>query len=63
MLIDTSDSPVIVYAMQTEDLERSRAVADESPRPLDSEHRAVMRAADDGPVAAEIVLDLRIGEP
>lgn len=62
MIIDTSDGPIIVYAMQTDDLEYSRAVADESPRPVDAEHRAVMRDADDGPAAAEIVLDLRADE-
>ena len=62
MLIDTADGPIIVYAMQTDDLERSRAVADVSPRPMDAEHRAVMRAADDGPAAAQIVLDLRVAE-
>ncbi|MCM3695517.1 DUF6176 family protein [Microbacterium oleivorans] len=59
MVIDTSEGPIIVYAMQTDDLERSRAVADESPRPVDAEHRSVMRAADDGPATGEIVLDLR----
>jgi hypothetical protein len=59
MIIDAGDGPIIVYAMQTDDLERSRAVTDESARPVDAEHRAVMRAADGGPVAAEIVLDLR----
>jgi hypothetical protein len=62
MIIDTSEGPIIVYAMQTDDLERSRAVTDESQRPIDAEHRAVMRAADAGPVAAEIVLDLRADE-
>jgi len=59
MLIDTTDGPVIVYAMETDDIDRSRAVADESPRSVDAEHRTVMRAADAGPADAEIVLDLR----
>lgn len=59
MIIDTSDGPILVYAMQTDDVARSRAVADDSPRPVDAEHRAVMRGADDGPADAEIVLDLR----
>lgn len=59
ILIDTSDAPIIVYAMQTDDLARSRAVADASARPVDAEHRAVMRDADDGAAIAEIVLDLR----
>ena len=59
MMIDTREGPIIVYAMQTDNLEHSRAVADNSPRPVDAEHRSVMRAADDGRAAAEIVLDLR----
>ena len=60
MIIDTGDGPILVYAMQTDDLARSRTVADESPRSVDAEHRAVMRRADDGPAVAEIVLDLRV---
>lgn len=45
--------------METDDLTRSRSVTDQSPRAIDAEHRAVMRAADDGPASAEMVLDLR----
>lgn len=63
MIIDTIGGPIIVYAMQTDDLARSRTVADESPRLVDAEHRAVMRGADDGPADAEIVLDLRASGP
>lgn len=59
MLINTGDGPVIVYAMETEDLARSKSVTDQSNRTIDAEHRAVMRAADDGPASAEVVLDLR----
>ncbi|MFV4912728.1 DUF6176 family protein [Microbacterium lacticum] len=59
MLIDTGDGPVIVYAMETDDLAHSISVTDQSPRSIDAEHRAVMRAADDGPAIAEVVLDLR----
>lgn len=59
MILHTGDGPIIVYAMQTDDLARSRAIADESPRRVDAEHRAVMRAADAGAAAAEIALDLR----
>jgi len=61
MIIDTSDGPVIIYAMQTDDLERSRAVTDVSPRLVDVEHRSIMRAADAGPAMAQIVLDLSAG--
>jgi hypothetical protein len=59
MLIDTGDRPVIVYAMETDDLAHSIGVTDQSPRPFDAEHRAIMCAADDGPAIAEVVLDLR----
>ena len=59
MILDTTDGPIIVYAMETDDIDRSRVIADQSPRTIDAEHRAVMRAADAGPAAAEIVLDLR----
>lgn len=59
MLIDTSDGPVIVYAMETDDLAHSQSVTDHSPRPIDAEHRAIMRAADDGAPSAEVVVDLR----
>lgn len=61
MIIDTADGPIIVYAMQTDDLDGSRAVADASPRPIDAEHRAVMRAAAGGRLASEVVLDLHAG--
>jgi hypothetical protein len=61
MIIDTTDGPIIVYAMQTDDLEGSHAVADASPRAIDAEHRAVMRAAAGGQLASEVVLDLHAG--
>ncbi|WP_214468431.1 hypothetical protein [Microbacterium flavescens] len=61
MIIDTSDGPIVVYAMKT-DLARSQAVADGSPRPVYAEHRAVMRSADDGPAATEIVGPSEISE-
>ncbi len=59
LLLETADGPVLVYAMETDDIDRSRSVADDSPRPIDAEHRAVMRAADAGPADAAILLDLR----
>ncbi|WP_156122597.1 hypothetical protein [Microbacterium hominis] len=45
--------------METDDIAHSRAVADMSPRAIDAEHRAVMRAADAGGVDGDIVRDLR----
>lgn len=59
LLLETSDGPIIVYAMETADLTHARAVADVSSRPIDAEHRAVMRRADAGPADVETLLDLR----
>ena len=59
LLLETSDGPILVYAMQTDDLLRAQAVAGASPRPIDAEHRAIMRSADDGPVESETLLNLR----
>ena len=59
MILEGIDGPVIVYAMESEDVERARTIADDSPRPIDGEHRAVMRAADAGAADADILLDLR----
>ena len=36
MLIDTSDGPVIVYAMETDGLAHSKSVTDQSPRSIDA---------------------------
>lgn len=59
LLIETGDGPVLIYAMQTDDLPRARAIAGASPRPIDAEHRAIMQSADGGPVESETLLDLR----
>jgi hypothetical protein len=59
VILDTSDGPVIVYAMETDDIDRARAVGAASASPIDDEHHRVMRAADAGAVPHRIVLDLR----
>jgi len=59
VLIDTSDGPVIVYAMETDDIDRARAVGAASASPIDHEHHRVMRAADAGAVPHRVVLDVR----
>jgi hypothetical protein len=58
-LLETSDGPIVVYAIEAEDLdEADRAFAD-SPLPIDHEHRAVMSEVAAGPAPAEQLLDLR----
>lgn len=58
IILDTSDGPVIVYAMETDDIERARRVGATSTHAIDQRHHEVMRAADDGPASFDLVLDL-----
>ncbi|WP_240642433.1 DUF6176 family protein [Microbacterium sulfonylureivorans] len=58
IILDTSDGPVIVYAMETDDIDRARRVGAASTHPIDRRHHEVMRAADDGPAPFRVVLDL-----
>lgn len=58
VIIDTSDGPVIVYMMQTDDIDHARRVGAASTHAIDQRHHEVMRAADDGPAPHHLVLDL-----
>ena len=58
VILDTSDGPVIVYAMETDDIERARAAGAASTHPVDERHHEVMRAADAGPASCRLVLSL-----
>jgi len=57
-LIDTTDGPILVYAMETDDIEHARAVGEVSLADVDRRHKAVMRTADNGPVPVRALLDL-----
>lgn len=57
-ILDTSDGPIIVYAMETDDIDRARAVGAASAHPIDQRHHEVMRAADNGPAPYSLVLDI-----
>ena len=57
-IIDTSDGPILVYAMETDDIDRARIVGRASTLPVDTQHHEVMRAADGGPVVSRMLLDL-----
>ena len=58
LILDTTEGPVIVYAMETDDIEHARAVGAVSTHPIDQRHHEVMRAADAGPASHHLVLDL-----
>lgn len=58
-LIDTTDGTILVYAMETMDIEHARSVGAASDAEIDRLHKSIMRPADNGPVSARRVLDLR----
>ncbi|MDN3311750.1 DUF6176 family protein [Microbacterium oryzae] len=62
VILDTSDGPILIYAMESADLEYARAVAQRSEHAIDAEHREVMQAAVAGRPDIAVVLDLRSGD-
>ena len=58
-LIDGSEGPIVIYAMEVESVEKSRNAARRSTHPIDKEHRAVMDLAIGDRLAIEQLLDLR----
>ena len=59
VLVDGVDGPLIIYVMEVESLERSREAADNSPHPIDREHRAVMERSIGESPTIERLLELR----
>lgn len=58
VLIEGPEGPLVIYAMEVESIEKSRAAADNSTHPIDKEHRAVMERALAERPTFEILLDL-----
>ncbi len=59
-LLHTADGPVLVYAIESEDLERGRQAYHASTLRIDLEHRGVMKEVVAGRVEAELLYDVRI---
>lgn len=59
ILVQTSDGPLLVYAMEVEDEERSRQVGLDSQRAIDADHKRVMTLALAEEPEMERLLDLR----
>lgn len=58
-LLQTAEGPILVYAMEAEDLARVDRAFESSPFPIDHEHRRVMDEALIDPFPSEPLLDLR----
>ena len=60
VLVQTSDGPLLVYAMEVQDEERSRQAALDSRYAIDAEHKHVMAACLAEEPKLERLLDLRL---
>jgi hypothetical protein len=58
-LLETAEGPILVYAIEAEDLEQARRAVEEHPQPIDLEHLAVMEEVLGAPYPAEQLLDER----
>ncbi|MCR2783909.1 MULTISPECIES: DUF6176 family protein [unclassified Microbacterium] len=58
VIVDTSDGPLLVYAMETNDPQRAEEVSSASESWLDAEHRRVMHLSDGGAPSRRKVLDV-----
>jgi hypothetical protein len=59
VLFETSDGPVVVYAIEADDLDKAYRVASASRHLIDADHKRVMDGALGDPVPIEVLLDLR----
>jgi hypothetical protein len=62
ILVTETDRPMLIYAMEVADPVQSRRSADSGKNSIDTEHRAITRAAIAGAPAQEVILDLLIGD-
>jgi hypothetical protein len=56
-ILPSSDGPILVYAMDAEDVRLAFDAFDHSKLPIDEQHRAVLAEVTSGPITAEAVYD------
>jgi hypothetical protein len=59
-LLEGKRGPVLVYAMEAEDLDRSAETFRSSSLPIDVQHRTVMRDVLEGPAEAEKLYEVAL---
>ena len=59
-LLETADGPILVYAIEAEDLARVDEAFNTSTFPIDHEHRRIMDEVLGEPYPVEALLDLRL---
>jgi hypothetical protein len=60
-LLSDSESPLLLYVMEVEDVEQSRPTIGTASHPIDADHLRVMTQAVGDSIEAELVLDISTG--
>ena len=56
-LLNASDGPIMVYAMEAPDHDRAAKAFMESALPIDAEHKAILKQVLAGPASCELLFD------
>ena len=59
LLVDTSDGPLMIYAVECEDYNAAVTAFGRSTHPIDIEHKAIMPEILGKPVSTDTLLDIR----
>jgi hypothetical protein len=56
-ILPSSDGPILVYAIDADDVQRAFDAFDNSKLPIDEQHRAVLAEVTSGPITVEALYD------
>ncbi|MEO3818856.1 DUF6176 family protein [Plantactinospora sp. B24E8] len=59
-ILETADGPLFVYVVESADYDAAVRAFQESPYPIDAEHKAVLAEVLDGEVPVPLLLDIHI---
>jgi len=62
-LLYTSDGPILVYAMEADDVQAAQSRYASSPLPIDAEHQRVLLEVSEATLTPELLFEARRMEP
>ena len=62
-LLSTSDGPILIYAMEADDVEAAQSRYVSSPLPIDAEHQRVLLEVSEATITPELLFEARRTEP
>lgn len=60
VLVETSDGPLMIYAMEMDDVAKAQSIFAASTEPIDVEHRAVLKSVLDGIPEQQLLFDVSV---